>query len=152
MILKDVNDGWKIAIKTNTKITNQGWTYNNLTFAVMKGGVESGNYSVGAQSKGILTIETREITIRAVNQTKEYDGKSFLVSGSTAGVHYEIVSGTIPTGYAIEVTYTASLVAPGSTQNYEFNCKLLKNGVEKRAFWRFTEDVVFYFGLILFSE
>ena len=130
MILKDVNDGWKIAIKTNTKITNQGWTDNSLTFAVMKDGVESGNYSVGAQYKGILTIETREITIRAVNQTKEYDGKSFLVSGSTAGVHYEIVSGTIPTGYAIEVTYTASLVAPGSTQNYEFNCKLLKNGVE----------------------
>lgn len=31
-----------------------------------------------------------------------------------------------------------------------FSCGVLKNGVEKRAFWRFTEDVVFYFGLILF--
>lgn len=130
IISTDLDDGWKIlpAATPATIPASATSSYTNrISFAVMKDGEKNDNYSVTASSYGTLRILSRNITIKALDQTKTYDGETFTLTGNRENVDYAIVSGTLPTGYSIKVTYTSDIIAPGTTQDYKLTYKLFDN-------------------------
>ncbi len=104
--------GHTIEITTIGSQTNVGVNTNTITSSTIWDGSTdvTGNYTINYET-GTLEVIPRPITVKAVDDTKVYDGTPLTNS------NYEIISGSIVDGHTVEITIIGSQTDIGSSYN-----------------------------------
>ena len=110
----ELSNGHKIVATFSGKLTNVGVTDNSYDYKIVDSqGVDVTSNYIVKKLEGKITVNKRQIKIRATDTTKEYDGKP--LTATSAG--YSITGGELVEGHKMEVSSSGEITNAGSVDN-----------------------------------